>query len=146
MSQNPLNLLVRFLLELCILAALGWWGWMHGSGAGRWLLAVGLPLCAALLWGAFRVPNDGGAPAVQVSGAVRLLIEAFLFASAAAALAGAGHRRLAVAFAATVLIHYAVSYDRVLSLLRHGRGTDAAPRAPSPRAARPPERPGEEAG
>lgn len=40
-----------------------------------------------------------------------------------AALAHAGHQRLAVAFAAITLIHYAVSYDRVVSLLRDGRGT-----------------------
>jgi hypothetical protein len=127
MSQNPLNLLVRFLLELCILAALGRWGWTQG-GAMRWPLAILLPLAGAALWGVFRVPDDGGAPTVQVGGAVRLGIELLLFGAASAALAGAGHRRLAAAFAAIALLHYAVSYDRVLSLLREGRGTDA-PRA-----------------
>jgi hypothetical protein len=127
-SQNPLNLLVRFLLELCILAALGRWGWMQGGGAARWALASALPVAAAALWGVFRVPNDGGAPVVRVSGAVRLGIEAMLFAAAAAALAGAGQRRLAIACAVVVILHYAASYDRVLSLLREGRGTDPSSR------------------
>lgn len=124
MSQNPLNLAVRFLLELCMLAALGRWGWMQGGGLVRWGLAMALPLAAAALWGVFRVPNDGGPPTVQVAGAVRLAIEILLFAAATAALANAGHRRLATVFAAITLIHYAVSYDRVASLLRDGRGTD----------------------
>lgn len=128
MSQHPLNLAARFLLELCILAALGRWGWMQG-GAARWLLAIGLPVAAAFLWGAFRVPNDGGQPLVQVAGAVRLLIEAVLFGGAVAALPGAGHRRLALALGIAVLLHYAVSYDRVVSLLRDGRGTDPVARA-----------------
>jgi hypothetical protein len=127
MSQNPLNLALRFALELCILAAVGRWGWMQG-GAARWALAVALPLAAAALWGVFRVPNDGGAPLVQVGGAVRLAIEALLFAAATAALIGAGHRRLAMAFAAITILHYAVSYDRVASLLRDGRGTDPVSR------------------
>lgn len=101
------------------------------GGAIRWLLVVALPLAGALVWSVFRVPNDGGPPVVHVSGPVRLGIEILLFACAAAALAGAGHRRLAAAFAAVTIIHYAVSYGRVLSLLREGRGTD------SPREAHP---------
>jgi hypothetical protein len=128
MSQNPLNLAVRFLLELCILAALGRWGWMHGTGIVRWLLVLALPLAAAL-WGTFRGPNDGGPPTVLVAGGTRLIIEGALFAAATAALVGAGHRRLAIVFAAAAILHYAVSWDRVQSLLRDGRGTDRVSRA-----------------
>lgn len=118
MADHPLNLAVRFVLELCMLAALGAWGWSQGHGWARVVLVVALPLAAAALWGIFRVPNDGGAPVVTVPGPVRLALEAALFSLAAWGLAGAGRPRHAMVFAAVTLVHYAVSYDRVLRLLR----------------------------
>lgn len=82
MGQNPLNLAVRFILEILALAAVGSWGWSYGTGALRYLLALGLPLLAAVLWGTFRVPHDsshsGHAPVV-IPGWVRLLLELALF-------------------------------------------------------------------
>lgn len=118
MSDNPINLVVRFLLELGILAALGYWGWTQHAGAARWLLAIGAPVVAAALWGIFRVPDDGGAPVVTVPGIVRLLLEAVLFGSAIRALAAAEHPVLALVFGAITLLHYGVSYDRVLRILK----------------------------
>jgi hypothetical protein len=44
-----LNLLLRFLLEVCALIALGYWG-LHAAGL---LLCIGAPLLFALLWGLF---------------------------------------------------------------------------------------------
>jgi hypothetical protein len=117
-ANHPLNLALRFALELALLAALGVYGWQAGTGAWRWLLALLLPLAAAAVWGIFRVPNDGGAPVVQVPGIVRLLIEIALFALAVWALAAAGHPRWALALGGVTLLHYALSYDRVLWLLR----------------------------
>ncbi|MGD8398240.1 MAG: YrdB family protein [Anaerolineae bacterium] len=121
MSQNPINLAVRFLLEIGALVALGYWGWVAHDGALRWLLALGLPLLAAALWGTFAVPGDrsrsGGAP-VPVPGAVRLLLELALFGSAAWALYDAGATTLAWVLAVVAVIHYAVSYDRIVWLLR----------------------------
>ena len=39
-----LNLLVRFLLELCMLAAIGYWGFKTGSGwVMKVILGIGLP-------------------------------------------------------------------------------------------------------
>ena len=43
MSQNPLNLAVRFALELAGLYALGLWGWTQHTGILRYLLTIGLP-------------------------------------------------------------------------------------------------------
>jgi hypothetical protein len=40
------NLALRFLLELCALGALGWWGFSRDGAAGR-LLGPGLPVVAA---------------------------------------------------------------------------------------------------
>jgi hypothetical protein len=37
MSTNPINLAVRFLLELSALFAMGLWGWQQGEGLIRYL-------------------------------------------------------------------------------------------------------------
>jgi hypothetical protein len=120
MSQHPLNLAIRFLLELGALAALAYWGWTQHEGLLRVVLAVGLPLAAAIMWATFAVPGDrsrsGRAP-VPVPGAVRLLLELVFFASAAWALYDAGTTGLAWVLAVVVILHYAVSYDRILWLL-----------------------------
>ena len=58
MANNPINLGLRFFLELYGLFALGYWGWVQHTGSPRILLAFGLPLLAAVFWGTFRVPND----------------------------------------------------------------------------------------
>ena len=44
-------LAVRFLCELAMLAALAYWGFTAGDGAGAWLLGVGAPLLAAVVLG-----------------------------------------------------------------------------------------------
>lgn len=119
MAQNPLNLAVRFLLELVALVAIGFWGWSWGNGALRYLLAIGGPLLAAVVWGVFAVPGDrsrsGEAP-VPVPGWVRLLLELALFAFATWGLYDAGATLLAWILGGVVVVHYAVSYDRILWL------------------------------
>ena len=118
MSANPVNLVVRFVLELVVLYALFRWGWTTNQGVLRWLLAVGLPLIAAAAWGVFRVPNDGGAPVVQVPGLVRLALEFVYFSAGVAALWYSGAQNWAIGLAVVVLAHYALSYDRVARLIR----------------------------
>jgi hypothetical protein len=121
MSQNPVNLAVRFLLELAALTALGYWGWTQHKGILRYLLAIGLPLLAATLWGTFRVPADassnGKAP-IPVAGWLRLLLEVVFFTFAAWCLFDAGAVRAGYIFSGIVLIHYLVSFDRILWLLK----------------------------
>ena len=52
------NLTVAFLLELCALAALGYWGLRTASGpATKAALGIGAPLLAAVLWGLFAAPH-----------------------------------------------------------------------------------------
>jgi len=124
MANRIWNLALRFVLELCALAALGVWGWSIGRGGGRYVLALVIPLAAALLWGALRVPGDssarGGAP-VPVPGIARLALEVAFFGSATWGLASAGYTTLAWVFGGLVTAHYALSYDRVARLLRGGR-------------------------
>lgn len=119
MSQHPLNLALRFALELAILAAVGIWGWTQHEGFWRTLLAIGLPLIAAALWGAFRVPEDHGKGLVRVPGFARLALEAALFIAAVAAFAASGWWTAASIFGVLAALHYLASYDRVIRLLRH---------------------------
>lgn len=120
MGSHPANLALRFLLELAALFAVGLWGWKTGEGALRWLLVLGLPLIAATAWGTLAVPDDpsrsGGAP-LPVPGILRLVLELSLFVSAVLCLRGVGLERWGTGLAVFVILHYAVSYDRVAWLL-----------------------------
>jgi hypothetical protein len=51
------NLALRFLLELCALATLCYWGFKTGTGPiSKVVLGIGAPLAAAVLWGTFVAP------------------------------------------------------------------------------------------
>lgn len=121
MGSNPLNLVFRFLLEIAALIALGAWGWGQTDGVMRFALALGIPILAAALWGTFNVPDDpsrsGKAP-VPVRGFIRLLLEFAFFAGATWSLYDAGSSQLGQIMGIAVLIHYLLSYDRILWLLR----------------------------
>lgn len=93
------NLTVAFLLELCALAALGYWGLRTGSGpVARSALAVGAPLLAAVLWGLFAAP---GAPVSVPLASV--VVQLLVFGAAATALYATGRHTLAVTFAVLVV-------------------------------------------
>jgi hypothetical protein len=121
MGSHPVNLGFRFLLEIAAYLTMGYWGWTQHEGIWRYVWAVGLPLGWAILWGVFAVPEDpsrsGKAP-VPVPGWTRLLLEFAYFATAVWALFAADQNRLGLVFGVLVLIHYALSYDRILWLLR----------------------------
>ncbi len=90
------DLALRFLRELCALAALGVWGFRTGdttlTGA---TLGIGAPLVAAVAWGAFVAPRAR----VAAPAAVRLAVELAVFATAVAALLATGRSSLAWALA-----------------------------------------------
>lgn len=117
MSNHPINLTLRFFLELAAWASMGYWGFTRFDGILRWLIGLGLPILAMAIWGTFRYPNDPKQPPVAVPGWLRLLIEALTFGGAAFLLYHANRPTLALAFAVIVAVHYLVSYDRVRWLL-----------------------------
>lgn len=98
------NLVVRFLLELCMLAAFAYWGFWIGSGtAGKIVLGIGVPLLAAVLWGLFaarkamiRLPQS----AHFIAGLMMMML-----LLAAVALAQAGQATAAVIFALIVVLN-----------------------------------------
>ena len=121
MGSNPINLAIRFILELAGMVALGWWGWNQGEGILRFLLALGIPFLAAVLWGTFAVPDDpsrSGEARVPVPGIVRLMLELAFFGLATWSLFATGLTTLGWIYGIAVLIHYVISYDRVVWLVR----------------------------
>ena len=121
MSSNPLNLALRFVLEIAALFALGYWGWTQHEGLWRFVWSIGLVVLAAVIWGTFAVPGDpsrsGNAP-VQVPGAVRFVIEMVLFTAGTWAFIAAGQPIWGAALGILTLIHYVLSYDRVIWLFK----------------------------
>jgi hypothetical protein len=109
------------LLEIAALIAVGYWGWHLAEGPLRYAPGLLLPLAAAALWGTFRVPGDasasGKAP-VAVPGVVRLAFEIAFFSFAVWGLANTDSPTLALIMGGLTLLHYLVSYDRILWLLR----------------------------
>ena len=94
--MRAVNLGLRFLLELCALAALAYGGW-HVTGP-LWLrivTAVALPLVAALVWGRWVAPRASQ----PLPDPLRLIPEWLVFGGAAVALAATGHPLLAVVLA-----------------------------------------------
>jgi len=119
MNTNPINLAVRFLLEIAMLLILACWGWHMCSEWPRYLYALLLPAMAAFLWGTFRIPNDPKPAPVAIPGIMRLLLEWLLFGFAVWILVYAQHKRLAEIMLAVLVIHYLVSYDRTWAMLRN---------------------------
>lgn len=117
MSSNPINLGLRFLLEICALLAMGVWGWQKGDGWLGFALAIGIPIVAAAVWGTFRVPNDPGSAPIAVPGILRLTLEVVFFTFAAWALQDARYTTLAWVLGITLVLHYSFSYDRILWLI-----------------------------
>ena len=122
MGSHPINLVIRFLLELAALFAIGIWGWQLSEGLIRFSLAFGIPIIFAAIWGIFAVPNDpsrsGKAPII-VPVIIRLTIDLGFFAFASWTLYDTGYATLTWILAVTVLIHYIISYDRILWLIKH---------------------------
>jgi Protein of unknown function (DUF2568) len=92
---KPANDGLRFLLELCALASLGYWGWQAVEGPGRWALAFGAATVAGAVSGTFVAPKAS----FPIDDPWRLLVEIAIFGSAVAALAGAERPTLAAIFA-----------------------------------------------
>ncbi len=99
---RSINLLLRFLLELCILAALGYWGFQTGQQTiAKIGLGIGAPLLAAAVWGIFLAP----ASSRRLREPWRSILELVVFGSAIAALYSTGQRSLAVAFGLIYVIN-----------------------------------------
>lgn len=121
MSYHPLNQALRFILEISALVSLAIWGYSSFGSGLRILMAILAPLVFALLWGIFAVrgdPSRSGKTVIDVPGPVRLFLELILFSFSVLALYYSGYSALSFAFGAMVVLHYIISYDRVLWLMK----------------------------
>jgi len=120
MGSHPINLILRFLLEISALVSVGVWGWKVSDGWIRFVLSIGIPIILSIIWGIFAVPNDpsrsGSAPVVT-PGVIRFGIELGFFAFAIWSLYDMGLKKLSLFFGVIVALHYIVSYDRITWLL-----------------------------
>ena len=99
------NLAAAFLLELCALAALGYWGFQVGDGAlAKVALGVGAPLLTAVVWGLFIAPRA----VVTVPYAINQVLRILVFSLAVASLAVAGQPTWAWVFGVAVAVNLAL--------------------------------------
>jgi hypothetical protein len=86
-ALKMLNLAVAFLLELCMLAAVAFWGFKtQDSWLMKILFGIGLPVLMAVIWGMFLAPRATR----PLSGASFLTLELILFSAGAFALFASG--------------------------------------------------------
>ncbi len=96
------NLALRFLLELCALVALGYWGFKTGSGTiTKLALGVGVPLLAAAVWGAALSPRRS----VPLSDRLAFILSLVVLGLSAVAVGAAGQATLAVVFAVLTIVN-----------------------------------------
>jgi len=121
MGSHPINLIFRFLLEIAAFISVGFWGYSHSEGFYALILAIIFPAIIATLWGVFAVPDDpsrSGKTVIKTPGPIRLILELLIFAFATYSLYTSGFSTLAWVFGLLVIVHYAISYDRVRWLLK----------------------------
>lgn len=122
MGSHPINLAVRFILEIIALISVGIWGWNKTDSFLKFVLAIGLPILLGAIWGTFAVPDDpsrSGQTVIATSGVIRLVIELGIFTIATLAIYNQGQQKFSYIFAIIVIIHYLISYDRILWLLEN---------------------------
>lgn len=101
------NLALSFVLELCLLVALGYWGFETGTSPfAKVALGIGAPLLAAIIWGVFMAPRAS----VPLPEPWHLVLAVVLFGAAAAALYVAGHPTLAWVLALVFVINRILIY------------------------------------
>ncbi|MDG1528675.1 MAG: YrdB family protein [Polaribacter sp.] len=120
MGFHPINLVFRFILEVCAFISAGLWSFNQTDGLLKFLFGFGFPIFLAIIWGVFTVPNDksrsGNAP-IPTNGIIRLAIELGIFAMATWSLYSLGYNNLYLIFGIAVVIHYVLSYDRISWLI-----------------------------
>ena len=100
-ALKGINLLVRFLLELCMLAAVSYWGFKtHSSWALKILFGIGLPILIAAIWGIFIAPKSMH----RLSGVPFTIMDFILLGSGAGALYASGQVTLAWIYAVALIV------------------------------------------
>jgi hypothetical protein len=100
-TLKGINLGVRFLLEMSMLAAIGYWGFKtHSSWPMKILFGIGLPILMAVIWGYFMAPRSTH----RLSGVPFTVMDIILLGSGAVALYASGQTSLAGIYAVVLFI------------------------------------------
>ncbi|GCE15256.1 YrdB family protein [Tengunoibacter tsumagoiensis] len=101
------NLALAFFLELSVLAALIYWGFVTGSNLFlRILLGIGTPVIAIIIWGRYGAPKSAN----QLKGVWYWLLRIVFDAVGVVALFLAGQPVLGAIFAVVALINCVLGY------------------------------------
>ena len=103
-AYRQANLVLRFVLELCALAALFYWGIRTGDGLTGMVLGCGAVLVAAFAWGLFASPR--ARVYLPLSG--RLAVELAFFGSAALGLMFVGRPVLGASLLVLAVVNRAL--------------------------------------
>jgi quinol-cytochrome oxidoreductase complex cytochrome b subunit len=107
MILKTINLGIAFLLELCMLAALAYWGFQTGSSLPvKIVLGLGAPLIAILVWGRFLAPRS----TTRLTGASYLVLKSVIFGLAAIGLATVGQVTLTVIFVVVSIVNQVLMF------------------------------------
>ena len=100
------NEALAFVLELCMLAALAWWGSRTVGGlAGRIVLAIICPLAAVVVWWLFAAPRAR----IRLPLPGVLAVKAVAFGAGVAALYAVGRHVLAIVFGIVAAVNTGVA-------------------------------------
>src|SRR5262245_10092173 len=121
MIAKSANLALSFFLELCMLAALGYWGFTTSGELGtRIIFGIGAPLVAAVVWGIFLAP----ASSRRLHDPFHLALEVLIFGLAIMALYAAGQPAWALIFGIVYVI------NKILQFVWHQRPDSATHNKP----------------
>lgn len=106
-ALKNVNLLIVFLLELCVLVVLGYWGFETGQGIiFKVVLGIGAPVVAIVIWAIFGAP----ASKRRLQGIWYWLLKVVFFGSAIVALFIANQPALGAAFAVIFVLNSVLVY------------------------------------
>lgn len=104
-TLKGINAGLAFLLELAMLASLGYWGFYGDKSLlAKWILGMGAPLLTAIVWGLFLAPRA----VYRLNSLAGNLLSLILFLAAAAALFCTQHPKLAIVFALLAVVNRAL--------------------------------------
>lgn len=121
MHKHPLNLAIRFLLEMTALVSSGVWAYGLDDSFMGIVYAVLTVILLMILWGVFNVPNDpsrSGKVPMVVKGWLRLLIEFAIFSFGIWTMNQVCEALYSCIFGGLIVLHYLVSYERIIWLLK----------------------------
>ncbi len=100
-ALKDVNLAVKFLLELCAVAAFAFWGASLDGVLVSVVAGIAAPALAVVLWGSFAAPRSSR----RLPTRARVPFELGVFALAAAALFALDVTAIAIAFATVVAVN-----------------------------------------